>query len=50
VIAGLRAHDAERARNAIQSDIVEGGPFIEAVLRAQIKSLREAPGSQANAP
>jgi len=44
VIAGLRARDAERARRAIQSDIVEGGPFIEAVLRAKIRSLGAAPG------
>lgn len=43
VIAGLRAHDAEGTRTAIQSDIIEGGPIIEAVLRSQIDSEEHAP-------
>ena len=34
-IAGLRARDPEKARAAIQNDIIEGGPLIEAVLRSQ---------------
>ena len=37
VLAGLRARDPERARMAIQNDIIEGGPLIEAVLRAQME-------------
>ena len=36
VIAGLRARDPERARLAIQLDLLEGGAIIEAVLRAQV--------------
>lgn len=36
VVAGLRARDPERTRTAIQNDIIEGGPAIEAVLRTQI--------------
>jgi DNA-binding GntR family transcriptional regulator len=35
VLAGLRARDPEKARAAIQNDIIEGGPLIEAVLRSQ---------------
>lgn len=42
VIAGLRARDPERTRTAIQNDIIEGGPAIEAVLRAQIDAATPA--------
>jgi GntR family transcriptional regulator, colanic acid and biofilm gene transcriptional regulator len=35
VIAGLRARDPAKAKAAIQNDIIEGGPLIEAVLRSQ---------------
>jgi DNA-binding GntR family transcriptional regulator len=41
VIAGLRARDPERTRAAIQNDIIEGGPLIEAVLRAQIAGTEQ---------
>ncbi len=43
VLAGLRAHDPDRTRAAIQNDIIEGGPLIEAVLRSQIAT--RPPGS-----
>lgn len=42
VLNGLRARDAERTKRAIQSDIIEGGPLIEAVLRSQMTTARSA--------
>lgn len=40
VLAGLRARDPERTRTAIQNDIIEGGPLIEAVLRSHTAQTR----------
>jgi DNA-binding GntR family transcriptional regulator len=40
VLSALRARDAERTRSAIQNDIIEGGPLIEAVLRSRMTTAR----------
>jgi DNA-binding GntR family transcriptional regulator len=42
VLAELRARDAEGTKTAIQNDIIEGGPLIEAVLRSQMVAARPA--------
>ncbi len=46
VLEGLREKNPEKTRTAIQNDIIEGGPLIESVLRAQIGESPEEPAKR----
>lgn len=39
VLEALRARNPKKTKSAIQNDIIEGGPLIEAVLRSQMAAL-----------